>query len=90
MDGFRRRVYVYEYGEAGFAHLFAKLDRLHDLASEGHLSEATSLRPAEVIGWLQDIIFTAQETVREVESHAGRFHAFTQDQAHDAEPPIGV
>ena len=87
MDAFKRRIYVYEFGEAGFAHLLRKLDRLHDLASEGHLSEATPLRPGEVIGWLEDIIFTAEETVREVEAHAARLHAFTHSPRREDEPP---
>jgi len=85
MDAFKRRIYVNEYSEAGFAYLFGKLDRLHYLASEGHLSEATPLHTSEVIGWLEDIIFTVEETIREIEAHAARLHGFTQNQAHDPE-----
>jgi len=59
MDEIKKIICMYDYSDEGFAHLFAKLDLLHDLASEGRLVEATPLRAVEVIGWLEDIIFTA-------------------------------
>jgi hypothetical protein len=51
-----------------FESIFNALDRLHDAASSGKLAEVTNLSSEEVIGWLQDIIYTAEETVRELEA----------------------
>lgn len=71
MDDIKRIVCMRDYSQEGFERIHAKLDLLHDLASEGRLSEATSMHPWEVIGWLEDIIFTSEETVREIDAHAG-------------------
>lgn len=75
-----RIITIWEFGDRGFEQLFAKLDRLHDLASEGHLTEATPLSPSNVVGWLEDIIFTAEETIREIDAHAVRLHAFSESE----------
>lgn len=53
---------------SAFEGLFEVMDRLHDAASAGMLPDVTDLDPAEVIGWLQDLVFTANETIREIES----------------------
>lgn len=58
-----------DFSDRGFARLFTAFDLLHDFASEGHLVEATDLRPSEVIGWLEDILFTVEETIREIDAH---------------------
>ena len=78
MDEIKRRARLFDYSDAGFASMFAKLDCLHDLASEGQLSEATSLSASEVIGWLEDLIFTAEETIREIDAREGTLRAFAQ------------
>ena len=59
---------MYEFSDESFERIFAMLDLLHDFASEGRLVEATDLRASEVIGWLEDIIFTAEETIREIDA----------------------
>ena len=41
-----------------------RLDLLHDYASSGRLNEVTSLSRAELQGWLEEVIFTARETLR--------------------------
>jgi hypothetical protein len=55
------------FSEHGFESLFLVLDALHDWASAGRLSEVTDLPPDQVIGWLEELIFTARETIREIE-----------------------
>lgn len=47
--------------------IFNAVDRLHDAASSGKLSEVTNLNTEDVIGWLQDIVYTANETIHELE-----------------------
>ena len=50
-----------------FESIFNAVDRLHDAASSGKLGEVTNLSSEEVIGWLRDIAYTANETIRELE-----------------------
>ena len=56
-----------DYSAEGMEELFLRLDLLHDFASAGRLADATPLSRAELRGWLEDIIYTARETVREME-----------------------
>jgi gluconate kinase len=49
------------------AALFQVLDELHSAASDGNLRGATPLTDRELVGWLQDCIYTAQETIHEIE-----------------------
>ncbi len=51
-----------------FESIFNAVDRLHDAASSGKLAEVTNLSTDEVIGWLRDIAYTANETIRELET----------------------
>ncbi len=46
-----------------------RLDMLHDYASLGQLPEVTPLSSAELRGWLEELIFVARETLREMEEH---------------------
>jgi len=57
----------YDYSDEGFEAMFVQLDLLHDFASEGRLAAVTDLPADQVRGWLEDIIFTAQEIIREME-----------------------
>ena len=50
-----------------FESIFNAVDRLHDAASSGKITEVTNLSTEEVIGWLRDIAYTANETIRELE-----------------------
>ncbi len=54
------------FTDARFDSIFSAIDRLHDAASSGKLAEVTNLSADEVIGWLQDIAYTANETIREL------------------------
>ena len=49
-----------------FESLFNAIDRLHDAASSGKLAEVTNLSTDEVIAWLRDIVYTANETINEL------------------------
>lgn len=55
------------YDEVWFEALFLVVDQLHDAASAGTLNTSTLLTPADMIGWLEDIIYTAQETITELQ-----------------------
>jgi hypothetical protein len=46
--------------------LFLRLDLLHDYASAGRLHDVTALSHDELSGWLEELIFTARETLREI------------------------
>ena len=59
------------YSEYGFESLFLVLDALHDWASAGRLSDVTDLPPDRVVGWLEDLIYTARETILEIERKEG-------------------
>jgi len=50
-----------------FAEMFEMLDELHTAASEGELHTMTSLNRRELVGWLRDLVYTAQETIAEIE-----------------------
>ncbi len=51
-----------------FESLFNAIDRLHDAASSGKIGEVTNLSTDEVVGWLRDIVYTANETINELEN----------------------
>lgn len=44
------------------------LDELHSAASDGDAEQATSMEPDELVNLLRDMIYTAQQTIDEVES----------------------
>lgn len=56
------------YTDARFELLFLALDTLHDAASEGRTHQVTALSKDELIGWLKEIAYTANETIRELEA----------------------
>lgn len=53
--------------EAHFEALLQVMDALHDAAAVGTLNDVSPLSKRDVIGWLDDIIFTAEETIRELQ-----------------------
>jgi gluconate kinase len=55
------------YNDKLLADLFEAVDQLHNAASEDQLHEVTSLNDRELVAWLKEVIYTAQETVEEVE-----------------------
>ena len=58
------------YNDARLANVGAMLDELHTAASDGHLTALSPLSPAEMVAWLRELIYTAQETIVEIEEHA--------------------
>lgn len=54
------------YNDMRLAGLFQSLDELHNAASEGSLQSVTPLSNAELLGWLQELIYTAEETISEI------------------------
>lgn len=55
-----------DYSAEGLEELFLRLDLLHDYASAGRLDDVTTLSRTELRGWLQELIYTARETLREM------------------------
>ena len=55
-----------DYSAEGMEELALRLDLLHDYASAGRLSDATTLPRAELRAWLEEIIYIARETLREM------------------------
>ena len=59
--------------DARMAAMFEVFDDLHTAASEGDLEAMTTLNKRELVGWLRELMFTAQETISEIEQ--GRMYA---------------
>lgn len=57
------------YNTARLGSLLDSLDEIHSAASDGRLSEITTISDAELVGWLYEVIYTAQETMAEIEAH---------------------
>ncbi len=58
--------------DAGLAAVYEVFDGLHDAASEDQLQELTTLDKRELLGWLRELVFTAQETISEIENRSAR------------------
>ena len=56
-----------DYSAEGMEELFLRLDLLHDYASAGRLRDVTPLSREELRGWLEELIYTARETLREMD-----------------------
>lgn len=56
-----------QYTEETFETLLRLMDTLHDAAAVGEMGKISPLEAREVIGWLDDIIYTAEETIRELQ-----------------------
>jgi hypothetical protein len=55
------------YTDTYLADLFQTLDQLHTAVSEDQIQTVTPLNEQELIGWLRDLVYTAQETIEEIE-----------------------
>jgi len=60
------------YNDGRLGNLLDALDELHSAASEGALPEVTTLNDADLIGWLYELIYTAQETIHEIKGYHQR------------------
>lgn len=63
-----------DYSRLGLERAYGYFDHLHDIASEGHLREVTTMTPAEAIEYLHEVIFTLEETVQEIIKHESRLN----------------
>jgi hypothetical protein len=57
------------YNESRLSTLLDALDELHNAASDGDVRSVTTLSNAELIGWLREVIYTARETMDEIEAN---------------------
>jgi hypothetical protein len=46
--------------------ILATLDRLHNASADDALETVSAVSAEQLIGWLEDIIYTAQETIQEL------------------------
>lgn len=54
------------------AELAEQLDQLHSAVSEGQFQRLTFKARCEALDWLQEIIYTAQETIHELDKPGSR------------------
>jgi hypothetical protein len=57
------------YNDGRLGNLLDTLDELHTAASEGSLRQITTVSDAELVGWLYEVMYTAQEIMAEIETH---------------------
>lgn len=66
--------------------LYEALDALHTAASTGQLETQTSLNERDLIGLLRDMMYTAQETIQEIEKNRPRRDPILRLVQPDAQP----
>ncbi len=54
------------YTAAWFETVFTALDRLHDALCSSAPDTVSRLNPEDMAGWLEDIVYTAQEAILEI------------------------
>ena len=64
LNGIRRDTDVYD--AVWFEALFEAIDHLHDQVCDASAEATSPLAPDDLVGWLEDIIYTAQETIVEI------------------------
>lgn len=60
-------IFQSKIGDVHLETVLTTLDRLHDASAQGTVEAETNLESKQLIGWLEDIIFTAQETLKELQ-----------------------
>ncbi len=65
--------------------VLATLDRLHDATTTDTLAAVSNLSTEDVVGWLEDIIYTAQETLKEMGLEAPITSDTTLEAPHPAQ-----
>lgn len=63
------------YADDQLNHMYDVLDDLHSAASEGQLGTMTTINEGDLVGLLRDLIYTAQETISEIEKQTKRSRA---------------
>ena len=51
--------------------LLETLDEIHEAAAAGDLLKRSHLSKADLMGWLRDIVYTAEQTMAEIENQGG-------------------
>ena len=54
------------FDEQWLERVFTALDALHDALSAGCVAAVSPVEPDDMVGWLEDIIYTAQESIVEI------------------------
>jgi hypothetical protein len=54
------------YDAAWFEMMFLAMDRLHDVVSADSPDNVSPLGPADMVEWLEEIIYTAHEAITEI------------------------
>lgn len=73
-----------DYSRVGLERVYEYFDRMHDIASEGHLREFTNFTPAELVEYLHEICFTLDETIREIEAHETNYILAAKEESNHA------
>lgn len=63
------------FNDARMATIADALDELHSAASDGRLRQVTTLPDAELLGWLYELVYTANETMAEIQRQQDRAEA---------------
>lgn len=69
------------YADDQLNHMYDVLDDLHSAASEGQLGTMTTINEGDLVGLLRDLIYTAQETISEIEKQTKRNRAARRNKA---------
>lgn len=54
------------YDARWFEAVFTAIDRLHDALCDESLGHVSPLGPEQMVGWLEDIVYTAREAISEI------------------------
>lgn len=60
------------YADDQLNSMYDVLDELHSAVSEGQLQSMTTINEGDLVGLLRDLIYTAQETISEIEKQTKR------------------
>jgi hypothetical protein len=52
--------------------LYDVLDDLHTAASEATLATVTTMNESDLLDFLKELVYTAQETIKEIEQHTSK------------------
>ncbi len=56
------------YNDQRLAEVLETLDELHSAVSEGQIERLTTMNKHELIAMLHEFVYTAQETIREIDT----------------------
>lgn len=65
------------YTDTRLCDLLDVLDQLHDAVSEGRLAAVSTLDRAELVNLLREVVYTATETIAEMDGECAEQHSPT-------------